>query len=217
MMFSLLFASDRGDPDTRPPRAGTTRQPAVPSRVPSHEPDRTLVQRVREGDVIAFEMIYREHYAMLCTLAHRYVHAPDIAEELVQEVLSTVWTRRAEWSVSESIRAYVLGAVRHAALNHLRRARVELRWEHTVEAGAAELARTDASVGSERTEIATLVHGALAELSEGRRTVVTLRWLDGLSYAEIASVLGTSAKAVEVQLYRTLRALRAQLGSRIGE
>ena len=60
-------------------------------------------------------------------------------------------------------------------------------------------------------ELASRVAEAFADLPERCRLAMHLRWRDGLSYAEIASVLGIGTKGVENQLARGLKALRARL------
>ena len=54
--------------------------------------------------------------------------APDIAEEIVQEVLWYVWEHRATWDVHSGIRAYLFGAARNRALNELQRSGRAARW-----------------------------------------------------------------------------------------
>src|SRR4029077_15923290 len=105
---------------------------------------------------------------------------------------------------------YLHAAVRNKALNRLRHAVVEQRAaagmlsapidEPTVESGL------DGAAGEE--ERAARLARAIAQLPPRRREVLMLRWQRGLSYQEIAAVTGTTVKAVELQLYRTLRALR---------
>jgi RNA polymerase sigma-70 factor (ECF subfamily) len=53
---------------------------------------------------------------------------------------------------------------------------------------------------------------AIAQLPERRREVLLLRWQRGLSYQEIATVTGSTVKAIELQLYRSLRTLRELVG-----
>jgi RNA polymerase sigma-70 factor (ECF subfamily) len=63
----------------------------------------------------------------------------------------------------------------------------------------------------ESAELQSRVTAAFATLPERCRLAMHLRWREGLSYAEIADVLGIGVKGVENQLARGLKALRARL------
>ena len=52
---------------------------------------------------------------------------------------------------------------------------------------------------------------ALEQLSEGQREVVVLHWYEGLSYPEIAQVVGASTSAVKVRAHRAYKTLRKVL------
>jgi RNA polymerase sigma-70 factor, ECF subfamily len=189
---------------------------APPARPDSHVTaiDRALVDRIRAGDRSAFETLFREMHATLVAFASRYV-GDDRAEELVQELFLDLWATRERWEVHGSVRAYLFTAARHRGLNARRRDAVERDWE-------ADEARDDVralhprpvtpDVLIERDEQHAAVSAAFALLPERCRLAMQLRWRDGLSYAEIAEVLGISVKGVENQLGRGLKALRHRLG-----
>ena len=173
--------------------------------------------RIRAGDARAFEALFRLHYHGLCGFAVRYVRERALAEELVQDLFAGLWARRAAWEVrggGGSVRAYLFAAVRNRALNLRARRAVERDWEadeaiddvrtiHRAPARADELL--------EAAELHARLDAAIESLPERCRLVMQLRWRDQLSYAEIAEVMGISAKGVENQLSRGLKALRDRL------
>ena len=172
------------------------------------------------ADVRAFERLFRDNYGSLCRFATRFVDDPSRAEELVQSVFTTLWVNRATWAVEHSERAYLFAAVRNAALNDRKHARVRREWEAAEARAEVADQRTDPSQPDElmeREETAQRVRGAIAALPERCRMVMDLRWRDQMSYAEIAEAMGISVKGVESQLARGLQRLRAILGSRFDE
>jgi RNA polymerase sigma-70 factor (ECF subfamily) len=175
-----------------------------------------LDDRIRRGDPAAFEALFRAHYQPMCAFAARYTDSSAVAEELVQDVFAAVWVDRSRWPAPANRRAYLLTAVRNRALNAGRRRRMEQDWvdaeilggEPSVEASAVDdVPRRD--------DPATRVHlaRAMTALPERCRLVMHLRWREGMSYADIAAVMGISAKGVENQLARGLRALRRAFGT----
>jgi RNA polymerase sigma-70 factor, ECF subfamily len=172
-----------------------------------------MMAALREGDEDAYEALFREYYQQLCQFAYRYVRSPEAAEEVVQEVLGALWLRRAEITVRVSIKSYLYGAVRYRALNLVARNKVEATWlaqalSNGAPALATERAADDQLVLDE--QVAAL-DKAVGELPAKRRSVFVLRSTTQMSYAEIAEVLQTSVKNVEVQLRRATHSLRAAM------
>lgn len=159
-----------------------------------------------------FEALFRAHHAALCSFAHRYVRAPDVAEELVQEVFLHLWQQRSAWDGRSAIRTYLYTAVRNAAVSYLRHERVVAR------RSAETVALFDrAQPAADRTvadgETAAAVRAAVDRLPERCRLVFTLNREHGMTYAEIARTLGLSIKTVDTQMGRALKALRKYLGA----
>jgi RNA polymerase sigma-70 factor, ECF subfamily len=171
--------------------------------------DESIVAGIRNGDAAAFEGVFRAHYAALCAFALRYVGERALAEEIVQQLFSDLWTR-ADWRIHGSLRAYLFAAVRNRALNLRKRQRFERGWDEAADdALADDMPAADAQI--EAAETSVRLSAALDRLPERCRLVMQLRWARRLSHAEIAEIMGISIKGVENQLSRGLKALRAYL------
>jgi RNA polymerase sigma-70 factor (family 1) len=177
-----------------------------PAAVSTDAAERAWVDRVRAGDVDAFEALYRMYWQRLYAFAFRYVHSKEDAEEVAQEVFFRIWRRRAHWAPAGAVRNYLYLAVRNAARDRLERAAVARRWRVGQVEPAPEM---QSDLDAE--EFAAAVERALTELPPKRSAVCKLRLIDGLSYAQIADRLGICEKTVETQLARGLKALRDQI------
>lgn len=206
--------------DARSPAApaapsGTARRDAT--REVERADERVLVDRVRNGDESAFETIFRGYFQSLLTFAQGYVHSRALAEELVQEVFLRIWANRADWVVETSVRAYLFGAVRNRALNQLDRDRVDHRWRLRAVGDESGMSVSGRIAGPEQeviaNEIGAAVRVAIDALPERARMAATLRWREGLRYAEIADAMGISRKGVENQLARVAKILRDKLAA----
>jgi RNA polymerase sigma-70 factor, ECF subfamily len=183
----------------------------------SHEPatpqqgEADLIRRIRAGDERALEAVFRAHYQAMCAVVRRIVFAPDIAEELVQDVFLRLWAKRETLSEIDSLRTYLYRAARNTALNHLRRRKLENAFEEkeTAKGEPAASEATDDSATAD--ELAGAVREAIGRLPDRCREIFLMSRDGGLTYGQIASELGISIKTVETQMGRALRSLRMSL------
>ncbi|MGH7619470.1 MAG: hypothetical protein ACREPM_19815 [Gemmatimonadaceae bacterium] len=65
----------------------------------------SLVQRIRGGDIAAFEQLFRELHAPLAEVVDSYVRSQSVAEEIVQDLFFVVWMKRERLS-NDGLRGY---------------------------------------------------------------------------------------------------------------
>jgi RNA polymerase sigma-70 factor (ECF subfamily) len=178
-----------------------------------------LVERIRAGDAAAFEAVFRAYAMRLCTYAYRYVRSRETAVELVQDVFFRIWQTRERWTIDESLPAYLFRATRNRALDAIKHRKVERRWEaraaREYELGDARFAAA-IDEALERGDLTAALERAVRVLPERRRLVFVLRWREGMSYDEIATLMGISTKTVENQMTRALQMLRSELAPHLG-
>lgn len=170
-----------------------------------------LVHRVRTGDEGAFEEIFRIYYARLVAFACTSVDSQASAEELVQDVFLQIWARRDRWIVERSLAAYLFRAVRYRTSNARRSLRLERAYNAELARSIEPEASTPSDAGLREAEIGAALAHALALLPERPRQVFLLSRRQGLSYNEIADVLGIALKTVEMHMGRALAQLRTSL------
>ena len=173
--------------------------------------DAELLRRLRLGDERALELVFRAHYPSMVTVVRRIVFAPDVAEELVQDVFFKLWTKRENLAEIDALKTYLYRAARNTALNHLRRLKLEQAHEER-EAAKGEPATTESTDDSATAgELTDAVHAAINRLPTRCREIFLLSRDGGLTYAEIARSLEISVKTVETQMGRALKSLRTSL------
>lgn len=172
--------------------------------------DSQLVQDAKQGDQEAFGQLYERHAEAIFRFIFSNVGDRLDAEDLTEEVFLSVWRslpRYRDRGVPFS--AYLYRVARNAIIDHYRRSG---RQRHSsLEAHAL----TDDNPGpgevtTEQMEYAE-VRGKLMQLRDDYRTVLSLRFLVGMSPGEIANVMGKSSGAVRVIQHRALSALRELL------
>ncbi len=157
---------------------------------------------------MAFEAVFRAYAAPLCDLACSYVHAPDIAEEIIQDLFAWLWVHRHEFAPQHGLRAYLFGAVRNRALNVLRDDAAAVRANARLVTAPSRPTDAELLASDLEQQIRTTVAG----MPPRCREVFTLIRGQFLSYAEVAAILGIAPKTVEIHMARALAILRARLG-----
>lgn len=175
-----------------------------------------LLASIKIGDAAAFETVFRQHYASLHDFACAWCGTSERADEIVSDVFLWLYEHRDTVQPKMSLVSYLYGAVRHRALNARRSdTRNELRHHRLASESHASVVPQRCATPEElyldheqRSVRAQSLVRALAPLSQTSRSIFLLRLQAGLSYAEIASIIGISANAAKTQFSRTLAAVR---------
>ena len=156
----------------------------------------------------AFEWLFRRYFSELCQVVYRVAHDEHLAQDLVQEVLYELWSKRDKLTISISLRAYLKRAVLNRTLNHLRDNRKWSSEERMPEIAVEESDPVDLLRSEELQE---MIDAAIDELPEKCRMVFVLSRYEELSYRDIATELGIAEKTVENQVSKALKYLRQRL------
>jgi RNA polymerase sigma-70 factor (ECF subfamily) len=169
-----------------------------------------LLARLREGEDAAFAAIFRAYYAALVGSAARILRERALAEEIAQEVMLELWRRRGSLVLSGALGSYLHQATRNRALNRLRQERTARRGEPYVHPPGASPDADDRALSA---ELRAAAERAVRELTAPQREVFELSRERGLTYHEIAALLGISVKTVEARMGRALKQLRDRLAA----
>lgn len=168
------------------------------------------LERIRDGDPDAFRVLFRAFYPALCSYVNRYVGSAAVAEELVQEVFLSVWERRATLDPRSAVEGYLYRIARNRALNHVKHRRVVKNSQDLVIRTHVPPPTPEDHLHA--AEFSDAAQTAIDELPPGAKRIFLLSREAGLSYREIAELLGISVKTVENQMGRALKGLRSALG-----
>jgi RNA polymerase sigma-70 factor (ECF subfamily) len=175
--------------------------------------DVELVERHRHGDAEAFAEVYRTYEETVYNLALRMAGDPFDAADLTQEVFLRVFRHLAKFRGGSSLKTWVF----RVALNHCRSRLGRRPAARSLDDAEEPAARELADPGRSPEDLALArdagrrVEAALARLPLVFREAVVLRDLEGLSYEEMAAVLGVRVGTVRSRLARGRERLRHEL------
>ncbi|MBI3876782.1 MAG: RNA polymerase sigma factor [Verrucomicrobia bacterium] len=164
--------------------------------------DQALIAAINAGDAAAFDALYLRHRDWVVSLAFRFTGDRDLALDVLQETFLYVLKKFPGFRLTAQFTTFLYPAVKNLSLAARRKA--ERLQSSEAEQGAMETVLVTGPVSHEGEALAA----ALAGLSEEHREVLLLRFVDGLSLAEIAGALDVPLGTVKSRLHNALGTLR---------
>jgi RNA polymerase sigma-70 factor (ECF subfamily) len=173
--------------------------------VPGREAEYVLF---RQGDLDAFESLFRFHQRAVYGWILRIVRNPAAAEELVVETFWRIYRARARFDADREFVPWARRIATRVALDWLRARRPETELDDQTLAALPAAAAADPGVAA---EIRLKTAEAFARLPDTFRVAAILAVVEGQSHKEVAEALGISVAAVKLRVFRALRLLRNDL------
>lgn len=170
--------------------------------------DEILIDRATAGDREAFGELYERYISRVYRHVFYMVNDVDVAQDLTEQTfLRALEAIQRYEKRGIPLLAWLLRIARNLSLNNQRvqRNNSSIRKNSEDAVAASPESCCEAKLNGEE------VRQAVGALEGDQRQVIVLRFMDGLSYADVARVLGKSVGAVRVAQYRALRALRRRL------
>lgn len=165
--------------------------------------DFELLERARQGDTAAFHELVDRHATGLYRLACALTGDRAEAEDVMQETFLGAFQGMRGFRGRSSVKTWLIGILNRRAARHHRR-----RMRHP----ALPLEGADRQPAARHAPEARIdVNEALGRLSPEHRQVLVLREVEGMTYAEMAQVLGVPLGTVESRLFRARQELKMQL------
>ena len=172
--------------------------------------DAELVARARRGDEAAFEQLVLRHQRYAFNLAYRVTGNYAEAEDVTQEAFVRAWRGLPGFRGQARFATWLYRIVYNLCLNRLPRLRRELLQAEPLEEAVVNPDPAPPDVFEVQERLAFL-HDELNRLPAKYRLVLTLRYLQDLSYAEIAAALDVPMGTVKTHLHRARRLLTERL------
>jgi RNA polymerase sigma-70 factor (ECF subfamily) len=182
----------------------------------SHDADEWHMAQVALGKRQHLEPLVRRYAGPLLTFIRRMVGDVHRSEELFQEVFLRVWVKRSQYRFPLSFRSWLFAIAANHCRASFRRRQLQVVSIHGDELGEPAAQSALPAEAAITTERSLLVEQAVRLLPVRQRTVVTLRVWNGMSYAEIAEVMGCGESTVRSHMHHGLAALRTHLEARLG-
>lgn len=164
-----------------------------------------IVTRAQQGDVPAFEALYRQHLPMIYSLCYRMVVDRSMAEELTQEAFIRVWHKLDLFQGQSKFSTWLYQLAKNVVLSSLRKKQV-IDWQ-------ADYTKVLDKTSERETNVANIhdLENAILTLPNGARQVFVLHDVEGHKHKEISGFLGIAEGTSKTQLHRARKLLKELL------
>lgn len=173
-----------------------------------------LVEAARRGDHRAFEALVLKYQARIFRLIQRLISGADVVDDLAQEVFIRAYRSLGDFKGESSLYTWLYKIALNICRNHYRsRGRRPAYTELDEADGSTGLAAAGGSPEDEvfRREFWEQLQQGLGDLPAEQREAVVFCDLEGMSYEEMATVLGVPIGTVRSRIFRGRRALQERL------
>ncbi len=186
--------------------------------VDSQDADRQLVERVKQGDKRAYDMLVVKYQHRVLGLVGGYIGDFQEVQDVAQEAFIKAYRALDRFRGDSSFYTWLYRIAVNTAKNHLvsRGRRVP---DSDIDVHDANILDTTTNLQVVDTpernlycdEIEAMIHDAIRRLPDELRTAVMLREFDGLSYEEIADVMGCPVGTVRSRIFRAREAIDREI------
>lgn len=150
-----------------------------------------------------FSTHFQTYYRPLCLYALRILEDANEAEDVVQDVFTSLWNKKETISEISSLKSYLFTSVKNSCLNRIRKSS---QFTDINDIDLIDDASDDDKIY--RAELEAKLWKMIDELPERQREILLMAKRDGMSYKEISEITGISVKTVENHVNRAIHTLR---------
>ena len=146
----------------------------------------------------------------LYRLALRITLSHEEAEDIVQDTMLKVWSRRDSWDMLESIEAYAMTICRNLSLDHMKRRSAQLLSLDSMPYDRPDNADDPLQQLAWKNSIER-IKTLMNTMPEKQRTCMQLRDFEGKSYKEIATILSITEEQVKINIFRARKTIKDKI------
>jgi len=180
---------------------------------PTEQDDAALAVRASKGESAAFGLLYDKHVAAIYRYVYYRVRDDAEAEDLTSDVFMRALKAMPRYEPRQAFLAWLYRIARNAVIDRARRGNRQVSFEDALEHPNADQILDPDDQLLATSDNATL-RGALAQLTPLQQEVIVLRFLEGYSTHEIASIVGKREGTVRGIQFRAIGALRQLIPTR---
>ncbi|WP_336516988.1 RNA polymerase sigma-70 factor [Pollutibacter soli] len=178
--------------------------------IAGYEESKVLLQRIAEGDRVAFTTFYTSHLNKLYRYIFLFTKSKEDTEEILQDIFIKIWENREKLREIDLASSYLTQIAKNKIIDKVRSMQTRHRVLSEIRRSRESFANTTGDDCVYR-EYYLVVQQAIDKLPPKRKLIFRLNTENGLSQDEIANQLKISRSVVQKQLYSASHFVRKYL------
>jgi len=172
-----------------------------------------LITLLRQDRLGAFKEIYTRYWKQLYADAYKRLKNKETAEEIVQELFTSLWHKRATLKINQTLGGYLFASVSNLVIDQYRKELVRARYRESFKLVYSETDNSTTEDALLAKELEHTIEHEVSALPDKCRSVFELSRVEHKTNKEIACELGISEKTVEHHITKALKQIRLGLGN----
>jgi RNA polymerase sigma-70 factor (ECF subfamily) len=172
--------------------------------------EKDVLEKLAQGNESAFKIIYDAYWYSIYKTARRYTKSVELAEDIVQEIFTTLWSNRVKFTAVLHLEYYLITMTKNLTYRTMRKISFEAAVKNTLTAEKLSM-ENDTEDQMLDQQYAQLVQQAIGLLPTQQKQVFRLSKLEGLSHKDIAAQMNISHLTVKAHMAKALRFIRLYL------
>lgn len=174
--------------------------------------DLFLLQKLKDGDNIAFQELYNKYYGILYLHVYQKLKDREVAKDIVHDLFISIWQKRADLSINGQVSSYMYVAIRNRVIDYISKEKSKLKYLESLTEPSQQISSETDYLLREKL-LAEQIESVLDRLSPRVKEVFELSRKEYLSHKEIANKLNISEHSVRGYIKLALRLLKMKFGS----
>ncbi len=179
--------------------------------------DEELVEKIKKGDIDAYEEIIKKYENKVCGIIYHMIKNQNDVEDLAQEVFIKVYKNLSKFKGDSSLYTWIYKITVNLCLDEVKKRKNIIYLDEKLEVEDGELERELPSSDKtqvelyEEKELKEKLHKCIGKLPEKQRVMIVLRDIKGFSYEEISEITSVKLGTVKSQINRARLKLKELL------
>ena len=166
----------------------------------------------KKGDWEAYTSLYHLYYGPLNNYGHKFTKDVDLIEDTIHDLFVRLWTNRSNLGDPISVKNYLFKSMRNVLFRKIKTQSRFFNLPEDDESVPFEISfDSQLILNEEEQQRQKIIKDVLNKLPARQQEIIFLRFYDGLSYEEIADIMGINVNSTYKLLYKALESLKNSL------